>query len=106
MESIFSPFFNIVDVQSNAIRYWGDGNEIMEGTAHDDAAKYTAKVVLGSDAKVPRGRATIQEIAQSYQVVYGVPVKLEKRGSLDDLYRTMHDLRAKNPQNIYSYMSL
>jgi hypothetical protein len=51
MESIFSPFFNIVDVQSNAIRYWGDAPEIMEGTTYDDAAKYTAKVVLGSDAK-------------------------------------------------------
>lgn len=51
MEPIFSPFFNIVDVQTNTFRYWGDGNEIMEGTTYDDAAKYTAKVVLDSEAK-------------------------------------------------------
>ncbi|GKZ36205.1 hypothetical protein AbraIFM66950_007201 [Aspergillus brasiliensis] len=110
MEPIFSPFFNIVDVQSNTFRYWGDGHEIMEGTTYDDAAKYTAKVVLDAEAKgvlkFVGGRATIQEIAKSYEKVYGAPVTLEKRGSLEDLYKTMHDLRTKNPQDIYSYMSL
>ncbi|KAL4962482.1 nmrA-like family protein [Aspergillus stella-maris] len=110
MEPIFSPFFNIVDVQTNTIRYWGEGTEVMEGTTYDDAAKYTAKVVLDKDAKgilkFLGGRSTIQEIAKSYEEVYGVPATLEKRGSLDDLYKTMHDMRAKDPQNIYSYMSL
>ncbi|KAL4794825.1 hypothetical protein BDV19DRAFT_379176 [Aspergillus venezuelensis] len=97
VEPIFSPFFNIVDVQTNTIRYWGEGNEVIEGTTYDDVAKYTAKVVLDKDAK---------EIAKSYEEVYGVPATLEKRGSLDDLYKTMHEMRAKDPQNIYSYMSL
>ncbi|GJP88483.1 hypothetical protein CBS115989_8528 [Aspergillus niger] len=110
MEPIFSPFFNIVDVQTNTFRYWGDGNEIMEGTTYDDAAKYTAKVVLDPEAKgvlkFVGGRATIQEIAKSYEKVYGTPVTLEKRGSLEDLYKTMHDKRMKSPQDIYSYMSL
>ncbi|KAL2849614.1 hypothetical protein BJX68DRAFT_255339 [Aspergillus pseudodeflectus] len=82
---------------------------IMKGTTYDDAAKYTSKAVLDSTAKgvlkFLGGRATIQEIAKSYEAVYGVPVKLEQRGYLDDLYRTMRDLRAKNPQDIYSYMS-
>ncbi|GAA87871.1 NmrA-like family protein [Aspergillus luchuensis IFO 4308] len=110
MEPIFSPFFNIMDVQTNTFRYWGDGNEIMEGTTYDDAAKYTAKVVLDSEAKgvlkFVGGRATIQEIAKSYEKVYGTPVTLENRGSLEDLYKTMHDKRTKSPQDIYSYMSL
>ncbi|KAJ0418700.1 NAD(P)-binding protein [Aspergillus carlsbadensis] len=110
MEPIFSPFFNIVDVESNTFRYWGDGSETMEGTTYDDAAKYTAKVVLDSKAtgvlKFLGGRATIHEIAKSYEAVYGVSVKLEQRGSLDDLYKAMHELRAQNPQDIYSYMSL
>ncbi|CEN60825.1 hypothetical protein ASPCAL03258 [Aspergillus calidoustus] len=139
MEPIFSPFFDIVDVQSNTFRYCGDGNEMMEGTTYDDAAKYTAKVVLDSTANGVLkcksldfrylssivttllhlslgGRATIQEIARklpgncqeiakTYEAVYGVPVKLEQRGYLDDLYRTMRDLRDRNPQDIYSYMS-
>ncbi|GKZ81758.1 hypothetical protein AnigIFM56816_006280 [Aspergillus niger] len=111
MELIFSPFFNIVDTQTNTFRYWGEGNEIMEGTTYDDAAKYTAKVVLDPEAKgvlkFVGGRATsIQEIAKSYEKVYGTPVTLEKRGSLQDLYKTMHDKRMKSPQDIYSYMSL
>ncbi|RDH29012.1 NAD(P)-binding protein [Aspergillus welwitschiae] len=110
MEPIFSPFFNIVDTQTNTFWYWGDGNEIMEGTTYDDAAKYTAKVVLDPEAKgvlkFVGGRATIQEIAKSYEKVYGTPVILEKRGSLEDLYKTMHDKRMKSPQDIYSYMSL
>ncbi|EHA25044.1 hypothetical protein ASPNIDRAFT_51470 [Aspergillus niger ATCC 1015] len=110
MEPIFSPFFNIVDTQTNTFRYWGDGNEIMEGTTYDDAAKYTAKVVLDPEAKgvlkFVGGRATIREIAKSYEKVYGAPVTLEKRGSLEDLYKTMHDKRMKSPQDIYSYMSL
>ncbi|PWY63067.1 nmrA-like family protein [Aspergillus eucalypticola CBS 122712] len=110
MGPIFSPSFNIVDVQTNTFRYWGDGNEIMEGTTYDDAAKYTAKVVLDSEAKgvlkFVGGRATIQEIAKSYEKVYGTPVTLENRGSLEDLDKTMHDKRTTSPQDVYSYMSL
>jgi hypothetical protein len=87
MEPIFSPFFDIVDVQSNTFRYCGDGNEMMEGTTYDDAAKYTAKVDLDSTVNGVLkcksldfrylssivttllhlslgGRATIQEIAR------------------------------------------
>ena len=60
-------------------------------------------LVIGS---VVGGRATIQEIAKSYEKVYGAPVTLEKRGSLEDLYKTMHDKRMQSPQDIYSYMSL
>lgn len=52
------------------------------------------------------GRATVREIAASYEKVYGVPAKLERRGSLEELYTTMHALREKNPQDVYSYMSL
>ncbi|KAL2802584.1 nmrA-like family protein [Aspergillus granulosus] len=110
MEPIFSPFFNILDVESNTFRYWGEGDGVMEGTTYDDAARFTAKVVLDPQAKgvlkFVGGRSTIREIAKAYEETYGVPAKLERRGSLDDLYRTMHDLRAKSPQDIYSYMSL
>lgn len=61
------------------------------------------RLFIGS---VVGGRATIQEIAKSYEKVYSTPVTLEKRGSLEDLYKTMHDKRMKSPQDIYSYMSL
>ncbi len=51
MEPVFSSFFGIVDAQENVFRYWGDGNEVMEGTTYDDAARYTAQVVLDRAAK-------------------------------------------------------
>lgn len=50
MEPIFSSFFGIVDMDSNVIRYWGDGSEIMEGTTYDDAARFTARVLLDRQA--------------------------------------------------------
>lgn len=52
------------------------------------------------------GRSSIRKIAQSFEKVYGVPATVERRGSLDDLYKHMHVLRSSNPQNVYGYMSL
>lgn len=59
-----------------------------------------------NDTIVLGGRATIREIAQSYEKVYGVKANLERLGSLDDLYKFMHEKRAQNPADIYGYMSL
>lgn len=74
MEPIFSPFFNIMDVQTNTFRYWGDGNEIMEGTTYHDAAKYTAKVVLDSEAKgVLKCKSSIQYSSSELVLMSGLP---------------------------------
>lgn len=96
----------------------------MKGTSYDNAAEFTAAVALDSFAegvgrctfcsiflifpflyanKLVLGyRATIKEIVQSFEKVYGVEAKMESRGSLDDLYKHMHDARENDPQNIYS----
>jgi hypothetical protein len=50
VEPIFSSFFGIVDADSDVIRHWGDGSEIMEGTTYDDAARFTARTVLDCQA--------------------------------------------------------
>ncbi|KAH8422566.1 NmrA-like family protein [Aspergillus melleus] len=110
MEPIFSPFFNIYDPQSHTFRFWGSGEEVMEGTTYDNAAEFTAAVTVDEKAvgvlKFLGGRATIKEIAASFEKVYGTKPSLESRGSLEDLYKTMHEKREKNPMDIYSYMSL
>ncbi|CAG8020854.1 unnamed protein product [Penicillium olsonii] len=110
MEPIFSPFFNIFDPQTNTFRYWGNGDEIMEGTTYDNAAEFTAAIAVDSTAtgikKFLGGRATIREIAQSFEKVYGIKPSLESRGSLDDLYKLMHQMRDESPSNIYGYMSM
>ncbi|KAJ5900542.1 uncharacterized protein N7473_004612 [Penicillium subrubescens] len=74
MEPIFSSFFNIFDPSTNTFRHR----------------------VLG-------GRATIREIAQSFEKVLGVKPTLESL-SLGDLYKTMHGLRQKNLADVFSYM--
>lgn len=100
----------------------------MKGTSYHNAAEFTAAVALDSSAEgvvrctfcslflifpfssanklVLGDRATIKEIVQSFEKVYGVENKMESRSSLDDLYKHMHDARENDPQNIYSYMAL
>ncbi|KNG90451.1 NmrA-like family protein [Aspergillus nomiae NRRL 13137] len=110
MEPVLSPFFNILDPKTNAFRFWGGGDEIMEGTTYDNAAEFTTAVARDPKAtgviRFLGGRATIREIAQSYEMVYGVKANLERLGSLDDLYKFMHEKQAQNPADIYGYMSL
>lgn len=50
MEPIFSPFFNIYDPQSQTFRFWGSGDEVMEGTTYDNAAEFTAAVTMDPTA--------------------------------------------------------
>ncbi|OJJ97432.1 hypothetical protein ASPACDRAFT_32510 [Aspergillus aculeatus ATCC 16872] len=110
IEPVLSPFFNILDPQTHTFRYWGEGDEYMEGTTYDNAAEFTVEVIRDAEAtgvvRFLGGRATIREIARSYERVYGVKANLERLGSLDELYKTMHQKRAENPADIYSYMSL
>ncbi|OGM42488.1 NmrA-like family protein [Aspergillus bombycis] len=108
MEPVLSPFFNILDPKTNTFRFWGEGDEIMEGTTYDNAAEFTTAVARDPEAtgiiRFLGGRATIREIAQSYEKVYGVRANLERLGSLDDLYKFMHEKQAQNPADIYGYM--
>ncbi|KAH1348243.1 hypothetical protein KXV22_002828 [Aspergillus fumigatus] len=110
MEPVLSPFFNILDPQTNTFRYWGEGDEVMEGTTYDDAAEFTVAVARDTTAtgivRFLGGRARICEIAQSYEKAYGVKADLQRLGSLDDPYKLMHEKREQNPSDIYSYMSL
>ncbi|KAE8336271.1 hypothetical protein BDV24DRAFT_155310 [Aspergillus arachidicola] len=79
-------------------------------TTYDNAAEFTTAVARDPWAtgiiRFLGGRATIREIAQSYEKVYGAKASLKRLGSLDDLYKFMHEKRAQNPADIYSYMPL
>ncbi|PYI00316.1 nmrA-like family protein [Aspergillus sclerotiicarbonarius CBS 121057] len=90
MEPVLSPFFDILDPSTMTFRYWGEGDEVMEGTTYDDAARYTAAVTLDPIAtgllRFVGGRASIRDIARSFEKVYGVKPTLERRGSLDDFF--------------------
>ncbi|KAK3358484.1 hypothetical protein B0T24DRAFT_693464 [Lasiosphaeria ovina] len=110
MEVILGPMSGTLDPKTNTFRYWGEGTELIEGTTYADAAKYTAKVAVDPSAvgiqKFLGDRKSIKDIAASFEKVYGVKPNLERLGSLDDLKKRMHDLRAEDPAAIYSYMFL
>ncbi|KAJ4299352.1 hypothetical protein N0V90_004597 [Kalmusia sp. IMI 367209] len=110
MEPFFSPPFGIFEPASTTFKYWGTGDEVWEGTTYENAAEYTAAVCVDKNAvgiqKLVGGRATFREIAESFERVYGVKPKLERLGSLEDLYDRMHELRAKEPQNFMAYIFL
>ncbi|KAK0704043.1 hypothetical protein B0T26DRAFT_658561 [Lasiosphaeria miniovina] len=110
MEVILGPMSGTLDPKTNTFRYWGEGTELVEGTTYADAAKYTAKVAVDPSAvgiqKFLGDRKSIKDIAASFEKVYGVKPNLERLGSLDDLKKRMHDLRAESPAAIYSYMFL
>lgn len=50
MEPVLSPFFNTLDPQTNTFRYWGEGDEVMEGTTYDNAAEFTVAVARDTTA--------------------------------------------------------
>ncbi|OKL63972.1 hypothetical protein UA08_00803 [Talaromyces atroroseus] len=95
---------------SHTFRFWGSGDEVMEGTTYDNAAEFTAAVTVDEKAtgvvKFLGGRATIHEIAASFEKIYGIKPTLQSHGSLDALYKIMYEKREKNPADIYGYMSL
>ncbi|KAM0293825.1 hypothetical protein ACHAO9_001511 [Fusarium lateritium] len=110
MDPIMSPFFNIWGPQTQTLRYWGEGDEPFESTSYENAAEFTAAIVVDKSAvgikKYLGDRKSIKEIAATFDKVYGVKPKLERLGSLEDLKLKMHTLREKNPAEIYSYMPL
>ncbi|KAJ3544622.1 hypothetical protein NM208_g2954 [Fusarium decemcellulare] len=110
MDPVLSPFFNIWDPQSQTLRYWGEGDEPFEDTSYENAAEFTAAVVADESAygikKYLGDRKSINEIAATFQKVYGIEPKLERLGCLEDLKTKMHALREQNPADIYTYMPL
>lgn len=110
IEPFFGPVFGTFDASTTTFKYWGTGDEIWEGTTYRNAAEYTAAVCADKNAsgilRLVGGRATFREIAGSFEKVYGEKPKLERQGSTEDLFNHMHELRKKDPQNLFSYLFL
>lgn len=41
-----------------------------------------------------------------FEKVYGVKLKLEREGSLDELYNRMHKAKTENPANVFGWLPL
>ena len=68
-----------------------------------EACKSADKICCNADLG---DRKNVKEIAATFQMVYGFQPKLERLGSLEDLKARMYELQAKDPADVFSYMSL
>lgn len=50
METFWSAYFQVFNVQEKTLNYWGTGEETWESTTYGDAASYTAAVALDRSA--------------------------------------------------------
>ncbi|KAI1208539.1 nmrA-like family protein [Annulohypoxylon truncatum] len=110
IDGFFGAHFNVYDAATTTFKYWGTGDEIWEGTTYRNAAEYTAAICLDKDAvgilKLVGGQSTFNEIVALFERVYGVKPKVDRQGSLDDLFKLMNEKREKDPKNIFSYLFL
>ncbi|KAL4887849.1 nmrA-like family protein [Aspergillus ambiguus] len=110
MDTLFSPFFGFFDYDSKSFRYWGTGEEQWESTTYDNAAEFVVAVALDESATgfqrfIGDCKSTMQ-IAEIFEEVYGGTLKLNQLGSLDDLYKHMHQRKDENPQDYFRYLPL
>jgi len=46
------------------------------------------------------------EIAAVFKEVYGKEPSIKRMGSLEDLYRTMHQVKQRNPGNMWAWLGM
>ncbi len=48
----------------------------------------------------------MQEIAADFKAIYNQEPKLERLGSLQDLYKVMHETKDRSPGNVWAWLAL
>ncbi|PYI11060.1 hypothetical protein BO78DRAFT_426108 [Aspergillus sclerotiicarbonarius CBS 121057] len=110
METFWSGYFGIWHPEDFKLSYYGTGDEVWESTTYDTAAEYVAAVAMDPTAVGMQhflgDRKSIRQIADEFAAVYGQKPRLERLGSLQDLYDTMQATYQKDPSNIFAYLAL
>ncbi len=115
--TVYGPGGWDVSGKNPRMRYWGEGNVVGKWpwSAQDDAAAWTIDILLqgegvqegkGGFFKFSSGVTTIQELANSYESVYGMKVDLVREGSVEYLEIELARLRKKKGVALnHEYMS-
>ncbi|RAO70144.1 uncharacterized protein BHQ10_006156 [Talaromyces amestolkiae] len=107
METFWSDFFGLYNSDNRSISFWGTGDEQWDLTTCTTAAAYTAALALDRNAKGVfrfRGdRKSIKDIKGIFETVYGIPLHLKQKGSIDELYQTVEESFNMNPEDISSW---
>ncbi|KAJ9667677.1 hypothetical protein H2201_002212 [Coniosporium apollinis] len=110
MDTFFTPYMQIWDEKEKKLRFWGEEDEMWEATSYKTAAEFVAAVAVDAEAtgvkKFLGDRKTIRQIADAVNSMCGFRPQLERLGSLDDLYKLMHELREKYPQDPLKYVAM
>ena len=90
MEVVFAPFFQIIDLETATVSYFGDAATAMDVTTTSDTARFTALAALeASPIPGPFGVVgdvvTIKQLCAILSQIHNKPFKLQRRGSIGDL---------------------
>lgn len=109
-EVMWAPFLGVADAKEGVFRYFGTGDEKYDMTTYADAAAFTAEVAADPTAigfiNVLGDRKSAKEMAELYQKVYGVEPKIQRLGSLEDLYEKMTAVFKEQGPNSYAWMGM
>ncbi|GAB7336768.1 hypothetical protein MBLNU13_g10860t1 [Cladosporium sp. NU13] len=110
VETFWSGYFQVWSSKEKSLVYWGSGEDTWEVTTYTDAAKYTVAVALDAGVvgfqRFLGDRKSIREIAQALEKAYGFKPKLQREGSIDELFARMQELFAQDPSNVYEWLAL
>ncbi|PVH75921.1 NAD(P)-binding protein [Cadophora sp. DSE1049] len=110
MDVLTSPFAPWMKIDEGVFRYWGSGDETVDMTTYEDAAKFTAEIAVDDNAngfiEILGDSKSPKEMADVYRKVYGAEPKVNRLGSWDDLHAKMTAVFKENPSNIYAWIGL
>ncbi|KAK0744622.1 hypothetical protein B0T21DRAFT_399048 [Apiosordaria backusii] len=111
-ETFWSDYFGIFrhgEDGEEGFRYWGTGEEVWEGISYDDAAKYTAAVVLDEEAvgvlSFLGDRKSMKQLVAEFAEVYGVDPTTKCLGTVEELQIQMKATREREPGNIFAWLA-
>jgi hypothetical protein len=103
-------FVGLYDRASNVVGYWGDGSTKLDWTTWEDTARFIAAAAI-DERVVPEklfvagDEMSMKEFAEVVSDVRSPP-RVEERGSLDDLRRTLEVRKGAEPGNVYAWLPL
>ncbi|MCK6521755.1 NAD(P)H-binding protein [Myxococcota bacterium] len=110
IDRLVMGFLGVLDAERRVIRYWGDGQTLIDWTTWEDTAAFTAAAAL-DERPVPErlfvsgDRRSLLDFAEAWSAVYG-PLTVERLGSLDELKAETARRLATSPQDMYAWLPL
>ncbi|KAF2175834.1 NAD(P)-binding protein [Zopfia rhizophila CBS 207.26] len=109
-ETLFNPYFGIYDSETHTFSHWGEPGVLFEGTSYGNSAEFTSRVILNKDAvgvqRFVGDCKSMDDIAQSFEKVYGVKTNVVVKGSARELCEMMWNLRNQPSSQPNEYMAM